>query len=81
MATENAKLNELSIDIKKENIDKLNRGHSCRALASEYRVHFTTISRIGKNRNEILELWNGNCGKIRKRKLRDNDNEEINRTC
>lgn len=73
------KYNELTIEKKKEIIEKLQKGRSQRSLASEYEVHHTTISYIKKNRDSILELWNQNCGADRKRKIRDSEHEEINR--
>ena len=74
-------LNELSIDIKKIILDKLERGISGRKLAVEFKVHHSTISNIKKRKEQILALWNANCSKDRKRKVKEGEHEEVNQIC
>ena len=77
MATKR-KYNELTINKKKEIIDKLQTGASCRALAQFYEVSAMTISNIGKEKQAIMELWSSNCSSDRFRKERHTDHDELN---
>ena len=73
------KLVELFIDKKKEVIDHLNRGASCRELAKEYNVSPQTISNIKTKSQTILELWDSNCSINRIRKIRVTEHDQVNK--
>jgi hypothetical protein len=72
------KLVELSIDKKKEILDRLESGTTGTDLAKEYGVAKSTISAIKKNRDMILLSWQNNCSSERKRAIRSDDANNLN---
>lgn len=69
---------ELTIDHKKEVLDKIQSGKSYRVLAKEYNVAPSTISNIKSKKEDILNMWEQNSGADRHRKLRTTENDEVN---
>lgn len=78
MGIKRKKIIELTIEMKKEVLDLLDKGDSQRKIAEAFSVAKSTVGNIGKNRIEILKAWNENCCSERKRKLRKTENEELN---
>lgn len=69
---------ELSLERKKDVLDDLKNGKSCRILSEKYGISKSTVSNIGKRRKEILDAWERNCDAERRRKMRKTENEETN---
>ena len=55
---------DLTINDKKEILDKVDKGITYRCLASEYGCCFNTISYIVSTKENILRLWNSNCSLV-----------------
>ena len=77
MASVKRKLNELTIDKKKEVLDKLEKGNTTRFFAAEYGLSQKTISNIKQSRHTVMELWNANCSSERRRRMRQTEYGEI----
>ena len=73
------KYNELTIEKKKEIIDRIERGSTCRQLANEYHIDPKTVSNITMQKQLIIDLCEKNCTADRKRKMRSTDFDDINR--
>ncbi|XP_064474541.1 tigger transposable element-derived protein 4-like [Ornithodoros turicata] len=72
------KLVELTLERKKEVLDKLYGGATCRQVAEEFKISKLTVSKIGTSRDEILCAWEQNSSSKRKRIIRKTDNESVN---
>ena len=48
---------ELTIEKKKQVLDHLSNGESCRKLAEEYGISKSTVSNINNNRTAIINAW------------------------
>ncbi|PSN37106.1 hypothetical protein C0J52_12588 [Blattella germanica] len=57
-----AKINRINIrKKKKEVLNRLRKGESCRKLAEEYGISKSTVSNINKNSAAIIDAWENNC--------------------
>ena len=72
------KYNELTIEKKKEIIDRIERGSTCRQLANAYHIDPKIVSNISKQKQLIIDLWEKNCTADRRRKWRSTDFDDIN---
>lgn len=72
------KLVELTLERKKEVLDRLHGGATCRQVAEEFKISKSTVSKISTSRDEILRAWEQNSNSKRKRILRKTDNESVN---
>ncbi|XP_021934281.1 tigger transposable element-derived protein 6-like [Zootermopsis nevadensis] len=71
------KLVELTLEKKKEVLDLLKIGESCRKLAEKYGISKSTVSNINSNRAAITDAWERKCNAHRKR-LRKTPHDELN---
>jgi hypothetical protein len=78
MCSKRKKLNEWTIEKKKEVLELIAKGVGQRAIAVQFGVAKLTIGNIGKNRAAMLKEWEENCDSERKRKLRKTDNTAVN---
>jgi hypothetical protein len=78
MASEWKRLNELSIEHKKEVWNLIDKGVNQLTNAVQSGVAKSTVGNINKNRDVILKAWQENCSNERKQKLRKTDNEFFN---
>ncbi|XP_064479102.1 tigger transposable element-derived protein 6-like [Ornithodoros turicata] len=72
------KLVELTLERKKEVLDRLYGGATCRQVAEEFKISKSTVSKIGTSRDEILCAWEQNSSSKRKRIIRKTGNESVN---
>lgn len=72
------KLLELTLDKKKEVLDRIQAGRTCRQVAEEFAVSKSTVSKISTSKEEILRAWEENGNSKRKRLARKTEYENIN---
>jgi FixJ family two-component response regulator len=78
MCSKRKKLNELTIEKKKEVLDLIAKGVGQRAIAVQSGAAKSTTGNIDKIREAILKAWEENYDSERKRKLRKTDNTAVN---
>jgi FixJ family two-component response regulator len=61
------KLVELTLEKKKEILDHLSKGESCRKLTEDFGISKFTVSDISSNRAAITDAWEKNYSVERKR--------------